>query len=370
MTATFLSSLLNEPRGLRLSPYHAGSGQSRANGSGCSLYQHPGHTLPEGTVAASLEQRRTSCGVEAIYLPSQCVSSQIAKPGVHLPVLWRRENGTMRLPSRGGPINHTEKGDFRSPGGLHVERLTRKVRMVKTPRKPASAVQQLHMFPGDLALPGNPPSPTLVALGILPKAKQVNSPQQVRGRHDLEQRLYAAAHRTDPRHRERHDMALHQIRRCRTCKVVKPYSEFSCTPSGKTIDRVANECKDCMLTRKRDNYMHRKYGITLEEYATLYEAQADCCAICSATGKSAATEQSDHSKHGSHSGVLVVDHCHTTGQARALLCAPCNWGLGHFRDDTTVLRKAIAYLETHAISDVRVQPMRSGVECLAAAAKS
>lgn len=40
-----------------------------------------------------------------------------------------------------------------------------------------------------------------------------------------------------------------------------------------------------------------------------------------------------------------VDHNHTTGKIRGVLCSPCNVGLGHFKDSAVVLEKAIAYLK-------------------------
>jgi hypothetical protein len=41
---------------------------------------------------------------------------------------------------------------------------------------------------------------------------------------------------------------------------------------------------------------------------------------------------------------LVVDHDHTTGHIRGLLCDPCNQGIGFLREDPKLLERAIAYL--------------------------
>jgi Recombination endonuclease VII len=76
------------------------------------------------------------------------------------------------------------------------------------------------------------------------------------------------------------------------------------------------------------------YGITLEEYDAILAAQRNCCAICRMrlTGSRAAH----------------VDHDHDTGRVRGILCNNCNNGLGRFRDDPSVLRRAAHYLEDAA----------------------
>jgi hypothetical protein len=73
------------------------------------------------------------------------------------------------------------------------------------------------------------------------------------------------------------------------------------------------------------------YGITSTEYWEIYEYQQGACYICRrATGR--------YKK-------LSVDHCHETGLVRGLLCQPCNRNvLGHLRDDTDALERAIDYL--------------------------
>lgn len=44
---------------------------------------------------------------------------------------------------------------------------------------------------------------------------------------------------------------------------------------------------------------------------------------------------------------LAVDHCHTTGKIRGLLCNRCNRGIGFLQDDIQILEKAIEYLRSY-----------------------
>ena len=72
--------------------------------------------------------------------------------------------------------------------------------------------------------------------------------------------------------------------------------------------------------------------------ATLFESErremieeAGVCALCGDP------VQADHNAH--------IDHCHETKVIRGVLCKLCNNGLGFFRDDVELLKKAIVYLE-------------------------
>ena len=44
---------------------------------------------------------------------------------------------------------------------------------------------------------------------------------------------------------------------------------------------------------------------------------------------------------------LHVDHDHKTGSIRQLLCVDCNHMLGRSKDNTSILSKAIEYLNKH-----------------------
>jgi hypothetical protein len=81
-----------------------------------------------------------------------------------------------------------------------------------------------------------------------------------------------------------------------------------------------------------------KYGITLEGYEALLKKQNGMCAICKKPEKAAS-----YRKPGARLS-LSVDHCHTTGKVRGLLCANCNRGLGLFQHDRAILKSASAYL--------------------------
>ncbi|MFI5814846.1 endonuclease domain-containing protein [Streptomyces sp. NPDC051643] len=81
----------------------------------------------------------------------------------------------------------------------------------------------------------------------------------------------------------------------------------------------------------RKIWLQNNYGLTLEQWDAMVLAQEGRCAICQ--------EPSE----------LVVDHCHTSGAVRELLCSTCNSGLGHFKDEPARLRAAADYLERHRI---------------------
>lgn len=89
--------------------------------------------------------------------------------------------------------------------------------------------------------------------------------------------------------------------------------------------------------------MQGRYGITLDDYNDMRNEQRYCCAIC---GGHETEVPKGNSK--SNERALHVDHCHTTGIIRGLLCTNCNTMLGKVKDDIAVLQKAIDYLTKSA----------------------
>lgn len=83
----------------------------------------------------------------------------------------------------------------------------------------------------------------------------------------------------------------------------------------------------------RKSFIKRKYKISLEDYDAILVSQDNKCKICGNT-------KSNHRNE-----ILYIDHCHTTGKIRGLLCHHCNVGLGGFKDNIESLSKAIKYLE-------------------------
>ena len=89
--------------------------------------------------------------------------------------------------------------------------------------------------------------------------------------------------------------------------------------------------------RRQRNYLRKAYGITLEYFFEMRERQKGLCAICGDVLPSWGIK-------------CHVDHDHTTGKVRGLLCHGCNVGLGKFHDNSSLMRKAADYLD---LQDVR-----------------
>lgn len=185
--------------------------------------------------------------------------------------------------------------------------------------------------------------------------------------------------------------ALKEERKCNVCLVSKPADEFYrhsyTTRTGKASTRFMSKCKACHLgglnvppgmtrtpdTReriekkraynarkrgerhrqyerlrtedpdgleriRRARHIKDKYGITIEEYRGLLEAQNGKCKTCDCR----------HVANGNGRQRLYIDHDHITGKVRGLLCHWCNASMGLVGDDPARLRRLADYLEAHA----------------------
>lgn len=150
--------------------------------------------------------------------------------------------------------------------------------------------------------------------------------------------------------------------RCSTCRAEKETDQF-----GRKADGFAEKqphCKDCVNAKNRQysakpdavakklEYQRRRraagyrpspetqrrstlgrYGIAPADYDRMLAEQGGLCAICGS--------DDPQTRAG---GFFHVDHCHTTGAVRGLLCGSCNPALGAFQDSEAVLLAAIEYL--------------------------
>ncbi len=90
--------------------------------------------------------------------------------------------------------------------------------------------------------------------------------------------------------------------------------------------------------REKENKLQKAYGLTLSQRDSMLTEQAGICRLC--PNKIAFT-----GRKGCAQGAAMVDHCHTTGKVRGILCGLCNLGLGAFMDSADTLRAAAAYVE-------------------------
>jgi|ERR1017187_7892677 hypothetical protein len=86
--------------------------------------------------------------------------------------------------------------------------------------------------------------------------------------------------------------------------------------------------------RRRKYEYEKKFNLTIEQYDEMLRQQDYKCAIC--------RRDTPNKKQNTH---WAVDHDHTTGKVRGLLCQNCNQGLGKFKDNKILLEEAIKYLQ-------------------------
>jgi hypothetical protein len=140
---------------------------------------------------------------------------------------------------------------------------------------------------------------------------------------------------------------------CLSCKIEKALVDFPKRLKG-SKDGFRNTCSSCRKEsdkrRRQENiekYKQRdrayyirnisniyktKYGISLEDYNILFDKQQGKCKCCNMHQQEL-------------KAALAVDHCHTTGIIRGLLCKQCNLALGNVKDNIQTLKNMIEYLK-------------------------
>lgn len=124
------------------------------------------------------------------------------------------------------------------------------------------------------------------------------------------------------------------------------------TPSFYTDDQQKENTRKRNARREKGHWvgsnLNRSFGITREQYDELLEKQNGGCAFC---GVKETVEPSGKTK------LLSVDHCHTTGEIRGLLCHNHNALLGFAKDDPEILLKAALYIEQKKYTGLFVPPV-------------
>ena len=133
---------------------------------------------------------------------------------------------------------------------------------------------------------------------------------------------------------------------CKKCNKEKDSSEFyTCNTRKDGLQIYCKECisknvklnyqknKDRLIKKQRGYNIFNKYGITEGEYNKMLSQQNNKCAIC---GSSEIKRK--------EAKYFNIDHCHSTGKVRGLLCHDCNIILGKLNDDIEMCKKIITYL--------------------------
>lgn len=144
---------------------------------------------------------------------------------------------------------------------------------------------------------------------------------------------------------------------CNQCKEPKKFQEFYKQKNGKF--GLSGKCKSCCSENGKRSYKNDPerfkkttqryfennpgarqrtrikyhYNLTMEEYQKLIEEHENKCAVCD-------KPRSELKKE------LDIDHCHTTGKIRGLLCPNCNKALGLLNDDPSVIERLLNYIKT------------------------
>lgn len=126
---------------------------------------------------------------------------------------------------------------------------------------------------------------------------------------------------------------------CPSCREIKDNSLFYRHKARST--GYNSRCKKCHIKKVQGSYtkeeikvknkknnLKKKYNLTLEVYEQMKIDQDYCCFICSERVE------------------LVVDHNHTTGEVRKLLCRNCNSGISMFRENPEFLQRAKEYVSS------------------------
>lgn len=127
-----------------------------------------------------------------------------------------------------------------------------------------------------------------------------------------------------------------QVKSCTRCKVEKPLSLEYFPPHNKVKSGFDSWCRACRSVYRNDINRGKFRNVISDEQLKEIKESTNECVICG------------------NEEPLVVDHDHSTGKIRGMLCNHCNRGLGHFRDDPKLLEFAAQYLNASSDDPIRI----------------
>lgn len=138
--------------------------------------------------------------------------------------------------------------------------------------------------------------------------------------------------------------------RCKPCAIAAAREHYETHREQATITRRAWQAKNAKkhgeATKKwraahpdkwRLMQVKRVYGLSESEYRELEARANGVCGICKKPPEG----------DGRGMRQLHVDHNHTTGKVRALLCKKCNLAVGYLEENAGRARDLAIYLDTH-----------------------
>lgn len=144
---------------------------------------------------------------------------------------------------------------------------------------------------------------------------------------------------------------------CRRCGDWRSFSDFA----DDDLNSPCATCRERKLAQQRErrwaagpdatraSHLWRKYRITPDDYDAMREQQGGRCAICGTHEDAITTSRGGRPRvdgtPAADNFKLVVDHCHTTGRVRGLLCNACNFLVGKAGEREGVLYAAAEYLK-------------------------
>lgn len=135
---------------------------------------------------------------------------------------------------------------------------------------------------------------------------------------------------------------------CSKCSIDKSISEFN-HRKGYAKYGVDGVCRECKNVKRRSTHdpikaseenLRYRFKLTVAQRTEMEVKQNNLCAVCNKS-ETVLDFQTGKVKR------LSVDHNHTTGEIRGLLCSQCNLGLGHLDDSFDLLLKAAKYLQLY-----------------------